>query len=56
MNYAKTSLELERNIIDYFNTHKDNRVLVISKHFNVGSSIVQRVLDNHFKEKSLVSK
>jgi len=48
------SFETEKEIIDYFLTHKDNRISVISEHFGISVSHINGIIDRHFKDKNPV--
>jgi hypothetical protein len=41
----------EKEIIDYYFTHKDNRVSVISEHFGISISHINSVIDRYFRDK-----
>ena len=40
--------ELEKEILTYFKTQKDNRTTVVAGHFGVSNHQVNRILDVHF--------
>ena len=40
--------ELEKEILTYFKTQKDNRTTVVAEHFGVSNHQVNRILDVHF--------
>lgn len=40
--------ELEKEILTYFKTQKDNRTSVVAGHFGVSEHQVNRILDVHF--------
>ena len=46
--------EKEKEVIDYFLNHKDNRITVISEHFGISISIINGIIDRHFKNKNAV--
>lgn len=47
--------ELEKEILTYFKTQKDNRTTVVAEHFGVSNHQVNRILDIHF-DRTKVSK
>jgi hypothetical protein len=46
--------ETEKEIIDYFLTHKDNRISVLSEHFGISIGHINGIIDRHFKDKNPV--
>lgn len=60
INYKKRAAPLiipadkENEIINYFLTQKDNRVIVISEHFGISIGHINGIIDRYFKNKNPV--
>jgi DNA-directed RNA polymerase specialized sigma subunit len=51
MNGPPSTPELRENVINYFNTKKNNTYKEIANHFNTSPSRVYLILDKYFKDK-----